>query len=380
MTNIFGSFFVCSFFVADLINGPPGVESVRENRIRKRSANIVGDKDSKSLRTSLPPPPTQKIVYVNPSQEFYLGRNHALQKEQSVETEEDDRESREFSQSPYYDDPLDYQRSGSKVKHVKDRDMLKNNLFVKHDDRIENDETPSGKQLFTPNQQQSFVSEEEEEYVDHSSDPHKNTFENIIPQLNPNQFPSLTPQSSHRVNTIQSLDSFSVRSHDWKHDILEEMRVSLTNCCIQCKTQTLMHLEKTLQLIHRYLTRELDEHYAEITSSLRTTTGRDLAHAFPGEHDGVRDDEDRRFQQNPTPDCDIAKVPLKHSKSNRQIVQVQLNDDVSDNFKKIVFKVTKPDGKSFGNKRKASSGALGKLKALRQEAIRQRQTLRDETN
>lgn len=369
---------ICDFFLSIYVADRNGLTS--QKRIQKRSTKETEENSnynsSKPPRTSVPPPPARKIVYVNPSQEFYLGRKSLDKKQQSHETEEDDRESSEFIRPSYYDDQPDYQQN--RIKDVIDdhKQSLKNDLFVKHDDLLDN-KKPKRKPLFTPNQQESYESDEEENF-DYSSSPGKpETDNNIIPKHTPNTN-TLLPQSSRRVNTIKSLDTFSVRSHDWKHDILEEMRVSLTNCCIQCKTQTLTHLEKTLQLIHRYLTRELDEHYAQITSSLRTT-GRNFEHNFPGDKhdDKVRDDDidEERFQ-NTTPNCDIEKVPL--TPSSRQIVQVQLNDNVSEQFKKIVFEVSKPDSKATGRNRKIPC-PLSKLKANRNEAIRQRQRTRKGT-
>lgn len=327
-------------------------------------------------RTSVPPPPPRKIVYVNPSQEFYLGRKNDQQKHQSLETEEyEDRESNELTHPSYFDDQPDYQQqTGYKddpVVSSSNRQTLKNDLFVKHDEMLENNDRHVRKQLFTPNQPTESYESDEDEYFEYDTSttlqdkPIEN--DDIIPRSSRKSF-TLTPQSSRRVNTVKSLDNFRARSHDWKHDILEEMRVSLTNCCIQCKTQTLMHLEKTLQLIHRYLTRELDEHYAEITSSLRTT-GRRMEHIFPGLNDEVRDNIGVRSQIQ-RPDSDKTQMSDSDNKPNhQQIVQVQLNDNLSDNFKKIVFQVTKTDPKS---KRKVS-GALNKLKSIRNEAINQRQ-------
>lgn len=370
--------------LADQTNGEfRSIQTRKRDRLSKRSAKHAdanqNNKPMQPSRQSIPPPPAQKIVYVNPSEKFYMDRKGTRKSQPTLTVDEDGRGSYEDSN---YDDEFDHPDTEYKDD---DKDIIKDGLIKKHDELLPSDQQRvSVPKLFTPNKEDSLESDETDEdydelHLSNSQTEHKNHI-----QRETTNTLTLTPQSSRQVNTVKSLDTINIRSPEWKHEIIEEMRASMNDCCKDCKSQMLLNLERKLQLIHRHITRELDAHYTEITSNLLATR-RTMSDDRSSEHDYVRD-YDILSQQRTTPACDRTPSSVSSNKSNRKIVEVELNDNISDNFKKVVFKVSKPSTKTslLGNaarlNKRQFAGPFSKLKAIHNEAIKQRrQKLKDKT-
>lgn len=359
-------------------NDDSPVHSKTVRRILKRSTNKIEQNSNfhklKSAKTAVPPPPPRKIVYQNPSEDFYLRRRAIKKSHSAPEVDEDERYSNEIALSR----SENRMSEQSSYKDSVPEESYEEPLFVKHDELSITDEPILVKQLFTPNE---IVSVEDDDYEDNltiSPVAYLNR-DNVIQSRDTDSF-GLLPQSSRRVNTVKFMSNSC--PHDWKRSILEDMRDSLSTCCDDCKTQTLSNLDRKLQFIHNHISRELEQHYARITSSLLADSRK--SHEFNEEHDVVRERGGNYHNAHEhSPSEQMSACSNTKTKSHK-IVQVQLNDDLSDNFKKVVFKVSSDQSSKAPTTKRLSNDSdslsrfnrLSRLNAARAAASKRRLKLK----
>lgn len=111
----------------------------------------------------------------------------------------------------------------------------------------------------------------------------------------------------------KSSDSDYMRKmNEWKAGILKELRRSLADCCDSCRTKTLQTLDTKLGDIQKRVTTDLNDDYKSIAKKVVDSC--------------MQPSSDGRKRSKPT--------------NSEDVFQVQLDDNLCDYFKKVVFKLS----------------------------------------
>lgn len=144
----------------------------------------------------------------------------------------------------------------------------------------------------------------------------------VVPDVNlfePNQddtiSDSLYPTKPYEDSTRLASDvvnRYMQKQDDWKTALLSELRESLSDCCESCRSRTLKKMNERLEDIQDNITKELSHQYKAVLNSVREA-----------------------------PHRNGGKCGCKHT-SNEDIFQVQLDKNLGEYFKKVVFKISNP--------------------------------------
>lgn len=165
--------------------------------------------------------------------------------------------------------------------------------------------------------------------------------------------------ASTNIDTIDYLPAFTKQRHDhWKRTILDEMQTAMAECCESCRTTTLGNLGRRLHAIQQQIAHELHHQYAHITADLRasmrseqdryletTTTPRPEQHHRHNHHHASHSHKSNRqhhqhhAQHNANNATSRGECRNSNNNNNNNIVQVQLNDNLENYFKRVELQV-----------------------------------------
>lgn len=126
---------------------------------------------------------------------------------------------------------------------------------------------------------------------------------------------------------------FLTKQNDWQIKLMDEMQSALSGCCEHCKTKTIEMLGDRLKTIQSEIAAELAQKYVQMTGTLNTPF------------------EQAKYSPK------IAHSPVSHApvtKKKDDVVELMLNDNLYDNFKKIVFKISNTK-RSVGSDKNSNS-------------------------
>lgn len=153
-------------------------------------------------------------------------------------------------------------------------------------------------------------------HIDHEFLPNVNLFE-------PNRDDAISAESLYPTNSNEDstrlasdlVNMYMQKQDDWKAGLLSDLRESLSDCCERCRSRSLKMMNDRLEDIQHNITKELCQEYKAILNSVQAA-----------------------------PNRNAGKCGCK-STNNDDIFQVQLDKNLGDYFKKVVFKISnqKPD-------------------------------------
>lgn len=143
----------------------------------------------------------------------------------------------------------------------------------------------------------------------------------LVPDVNlfePNQGDFIYPTNPNEDSTRLASDvvnTYMQKQDDWKLGLLNDLRESLSDCCETCRSRTLKKMNDRLEDIQGNITKELSQQYKAILNSVRAA-----------------------------PHRNAGKCGCKQT-NTEDIFQVQLDKNLGEYFKKVVFKISnqKPD-------------------------------------
>lgn len=338
-------------------------------------------------------PEKNKIVFTNPSQEFYSRRTRLIQDDQNMEplqsysdetaetvdTDENQEDANKYGnyseQEPNeptvipiygnngknvvgeedtidqseYEPRYDQQKAPPKVlkkrpahkKNMRSKCSRKKNrnIPVPNQPQLEEDDymysATNGYKLQTNNdyhrsanvnQKPLFSAVNSNPRLDHELPP-------VVDLFTPNRDDAIDNDSNHKAYPNEDstrlasdvVNTYMQKQDEWKTELLNELRESLSDCCETCRSRTIKKLNDRLENIQDKITKELSEQYKEILNSVQAP-----------------------------PQRNHGKSVFKKA-NNEDIIQVQLDKNLGDYFKRVVFKISqKPESPSL-RKHKANT-------------------------